>query len=236
MDKVEDMTINKDIPRIKEILQTSPVIIAISGPSGAGKDYLTNNAIGYFDSFGINTHNIQMVTERPHRGEVETKICITSEEYDSLQAQDLLIGDHVNGVRYGYRISDFTAAIEATQKDGGLLVLELNPVKQFDFPRELEEKLGIKLTAWVGVSTTTEQTRQNMLERGETAQTIEERVSLIQEFVNSMESNSAIIMCDNGPDNRTNAAQDFINIIKDYTLLIYQLLFRLFKYPKIYTD
>lgn len=199
---------------VKEKLQKgNPVVIAVSGPSGAGKDYLTTRAIEHFSSEEIPVFNAQMTTERPHRGEAETKICITSEEYDKLQEEGALIGDHVNKVRYGYKKRDIEEAIDKAKKEGGMVIVELNPAKQGDFPEELKSHLGIDLTAWIGVETTPEQTEENMRERGESEKTIKARVELINEFIEAMEESDEITLVDNGPDNRENSPQDFINII-----------------------
>jgi ribose 1,5-bisphosphokinase PhnN len=203
---------------IKEKLQEKPAIIAISGPSGAGKDYLTDKAKESFAERGIPFFNVQMVTERAHRGAVETKKCITPSEYDELVKQGKLIGDHVNSVRYGYLLDDVSEALANSSEQGGIVVIELNPSKQKDFPTELEKKLGRDLTAWIGVETTEEQTRANMLERGESSETIEKRLSIMHEFFEAMEGNSDIKIVNNGPSNRANAANDFIDIIEESIL------------------
>jgi ribose 1,5-bisphosphokinase PhnN len=199
---------------IKEKLQVKPAIIAVSGPSGAGKDYLTDRARESFAEKGIPFFNVQMVTERPHRGAVETKKCISPAEYDELVAKGELLGNHVNSVRYGYLLSDFKNAVDASSEQGGVVVIELNPSKQKDFPNELEEKLGKDLTAWIGVETTEEQTRANMTERGEAPDAIEKRISIMNEFFEAMEANPMIKIVDNGPANRANAGKDFIEIVE----------------------
>lgn len=202
------------VTRIKEKASTTPIVIAISGPSGAGKDYLTQKAIKHFTSIGIPTFNIQMTTERPHRGAAETKICISPQEYDKLETENQFIGNHVNQVRYGYRISDVQKTLIEARNKKGIIILELNPSKQKSFPQELLSKLGINLTAWIGVKTTEEQTIANMKERGESDATIRARVAIIREFFDAIAENSDITICDNGPENRSNAANDFINIIE----------------------
>ncbi|SRR5260221_1901777 len=207
-----DMTTKID--RIKEVLKSEPAVIAVSGPSGAGKDYLTQKAMEYFAVNGIPSFNVQMTTERPHRGEVETKTCVSSSQYDKLVEHGLLIGDHVNKVRYGYQVKDLNHAINEAKEKGGLVILELNPAKQPSFPEEMKDKLGTNLTAWIGVETTEEQTRANMVERGESEQTIKERLAVMHEFVEAMENDSEIKICNNGPDNRQNSAKDFIKIIE----------------------
>lgn len=205
--------------KIKEVLaKTGPAIVAVSGPSGAGKDYLTDKAIGHFNSIGIPTFGVQMVTERPSRGAVETKICISPEEYTSLQEKGELIGDHVNAVRYGYHIEDIKNSFEDAKKKNGIVIIELNPDKQKNFPLELTEKMKLNLTSWIGVMTTDEQTRINMTERGESEESINKRIAIIHEFFNAMKTNESITMVDNGPDNRKSSHIDFINIIESAIL------------------
>jgi len=208
------------ITRIKEILSKNDVVIGISGPSGAGKDFLTVKAIQYFNEHSIPSHNVQMTTERPHRGEVETKVCVSPDEYSSLQAKGALLGDHVNNVRYGYNKADVQVAIEQAKADGGLVILELNPIEQTHFAEELKNQLGVKLTAWVGVQTTLDQTRVNMEERGETPDTISKRIEIMQDFITAMENNPQISLVDNGPDNRQGSAGDFIKVVEDAILSI----------------
>jgi len=199
---------------IKEILMKRPVVVAVSGPSGAGKDYLTEGARKHFETMGIKVINVQMTTERPHRGERETKVCVSPEEYSRLQLESGLIGDHVNAVRYGYQINQMREAIEGAEKEGAIVIIELNPDKQRNFPQEFKQKLGTDLTAWIGVQTTPDQTIKNMEERGESKETIEARVKIFNEFIEAMKANSNIHMCDNGPINRANAVNDFVGIIE----------------------
>jgi hypothetical protein len=174
---------------------------------------LIDKATEFFRAQEIPVFGIQMTTERPHRGDVETKICISPEKYTNLQEQGCLIGDHVNKVRYGYEVSSVTEALRKASEANGVVILELNPVKQTHFVEELEEKVGFSLTGWLGVETTVAQTTENMRERGETEETISARVKLQQEFVDAMEDNPFIKMVDNGPNNRENSAGDFIEIL-----------------------
>ena len=57
-----------------------------------------------------------------------------------------------------------------------------------------------------------------MEERGESSETIEQRIALMQDFMDAMESNPDITLCNNGPDNRSNSANDFIQIIDNAIL------------------
>lgn len=218
MSEIENMATQPTHHIIIERLRSNPAIVAVSGPSGAGKDYLTDRARESFAERGIPFYGVQMVTERPSRGAVETKKCITPEEYDRLVEEGRLIGDHVNKVRYGYLLEDIESALNQSSESGGIVVIELNPTKQREFPQELDQKLGRRLTTWVGVQTTEEQTRTNMRERGEAETEIEIRISIMNEFFDSMRENPMIRVVDNGPENRANSATDFIVIIEQSIL------------------
>lgn len=201
----------------KENLQLNkPVIIGVSGPSGAGKDYLINASSQYFQDNGANTTIVQMTTERPDRGPgVETKICIPSTDYDQLEKNNQLIGSHQNGdYRYGYKTEDIQKALESCNK-GGIVFMELNPFAQTKFPQELKAKMGIDLLAWIGVLNTIEQTEADMRKRGEPEDSIKERIAKVQKYYDAINQNPDISYVDNGPTNRTGSTSDFIKIIKD---------------------
>lgn len=113
-------------------------VIGISGPSGAGKDYLSKQMI---EKLGL--ERVAMVTTRPARPEGEEKICISQNEYQKLVEDGELVGDHENkGFRYGYRIKDLTSVSKA--------IIELNPVYQSHLPKELL-KWGIDFAGWIGL-------------------------------------------------------------------------------------
>jgi len=218
MNKSKDIILPQINPtearKMKNILREKPAVVAISGPSGAGKDFLTSQAVDCFLTIGIPCNNVQMVTDRPSRKPgVETKVCITSLEYSELQRRGKLIGDHLNVSHYGYRTADIQAAMNSARSSGGLVILELNPITQTDFPDMMTERLGTGLAAWVGVKTTPEQTRLNMLERGESPENIENRLAIMSQFNRAMKGNNVIQIVDNGPTNRKRSTFDFIHII-----------------------
>lgn len=194
----------------------SPVIVGVSGPSGAGKDYLINASSQQFADMGVNTTIVQMTTERPDRGPgVETKICISSDEYSKLEAADKLIGSHQNGdYRYGYKIEDLQNGLNRCQ-NGGIVFIELNPFAQPNFPQEIKQKLGVDMLAWIGVQNTIEQTETSMRERGESEDSIKERIAKVKKYYDAMADNPFISYVDNGPTNRTGSTGDFVKIIKD---------------------
>jgi guanylate kinase len=213
-----EMVTESNIALKENLTRHGPAIIAISGPSGSGKDYLTGRAIEYFQSVGIPSVNVQMTTERPHRGEVETKICVSPDEYKRLQEEGMLIGDHLNRVRYGYNKSELAKAFEEAKREHGIVILELNPFTQTRFNDELKEEMGLELTAWIGVETTEKQTEENMRERGETDEAIAGRLALIHKYNEAMEANEEITLVDNGPTNRAESHMDFAEIISSSIL------------------
>lgn len=201
----------------KETLNLNqPYLVGVSGPSGAGKDYLINASGQQFTDMGANVAVVQMTTERPDRGPgVETKICISSDEYTQLENSNQLIGSHQNGdYRYGYKTQDLVAGLE-TCKNGGIVFIELNPFAQPNFPQEIKQKLGVDMLAWIGVQNTIEQTETSMRERGESEDSIKERIAKVKKYYDAMNENPFISYVDNGPTNRTGSTKDFTNIILD---------------------
>ena len=204
----------------KEILNLDkPIVVGVSGPSGAGKDYLINASSTEFKNIGIATTVVQMTTERPDRGPgVETKICISSNEYSKLENSGQLVGSHQNGdYRYGYKLSELQNGLEQCQ-NGGIVFIELNPFAQGSFPKELKEKLGVDMLAWIGVQNTIKQTEISMRERGESEDSIKERIAKVKKYYDAMNENSFISYVNNGPDNRQGSTGDFVNIIKNAIL------------------
>lgn len=199
---------------IKAALKNRTVIIGICGPYGAGKDYMAQKAIEYFHSMSVPAQSVTMTTDRPSRGETETKRCVSPEEYDNLESQGKLLGHHGKYVHYGYHIDDLRASVDAFKKTGGALILEVSSNLQKDLPAELYTTFGLRLTAWIGIIATPEQTRLNMEDRGEDPEIITRRQASMQWILDSIYENPHIAICDNGPDNRHNSAVDFINIIK----------------------
>lgn len=196
-----------------------PVVVGVSGPSGAGKDYLINTSSNEFINLGVQTTTVQMTTERPDRGSgVETKICISSDEYSQVENSNQLIGSHQNGdYRYGYKMIDLQKGLEQC-KNGGIVFIELNPFAQGSFPEELKAKLGVNMLAWIGVQNTIEQTETSMRERGESEDSIKERIAKVKKYYDAMNENPFISYVNNGPDNRQGSTADFTKIIKDKIL------------------
>lgn len=189
-------------------------IVAVSGFSGAGKDYLTDRAREHYEDKGVKTYNLQMTTEREDRGENETKICISSEEYDKLENNGELIGNHTFLMRYGFNTNDLKTLLNGESEENAILFIELNPFRQTEFPKELKEKLGVKLDCWIGVTLPVQQAIESMKERGETNEMIAERVDNLKKFEDSMKENKSLKIIDNGPDNRDGSPTDFIKIVE----------------------
>jgi hypothetical protein len=129
-------------------------IVLVSGASGIGKDYVIDNIKG-------STKTLQMTTERPSRGESESKICISSSEYKQLQEANLLIGDHRNdtGYQYAYNIGDIQNLI-----NNETIIMEVNPADQADLYHELSER-NIEVRKWIGFTANPDYITVNMILR-----------------------------------------------------------------------
>lgn len=129
-------------------------IILISGASGIGKDYIIDQIKG-------STKTLQMTTERPSRGESESKICISSEQYKELQNKGSLVGDHRNdtGYQYGYNIEDIQ-----NLKEDEVVLMEVNPADQSSLYTELVGR-GISVRKWLGFTAKPEYITVNMILR-----------------------------------------------------------------------
>lgn len=138
-----------------ETVANRPVVFAISGPSGAGKDYLQDQLV-----HSLGAVRVPMVTNRPARPEGEEKICITGEEYDELERSGRLVGSHTNdlGFKYGFRASDLAGAGHP------IVVIELNPAHQAEVPEQLSE-LGFHFGGWFGLVAADEYIAYNMNRR-----------------------------------------------------------------------
>lgn len=79
----------------------------------------------------------------------------------------------------------------------------------------MKEKLNVNMLAWIGVQNTIEQTETSMRERGESEDSIKERIAKIEKYNNAMNTNPFISYVNNGPDNRIGSTGDFVKIIKD---------------------
>lgn len=96
--------------------------------------------------------------------------------------------------------------------------IELNPFAQGSFPQDIKKSLGIEMLAWIGVKSTIKQTEISMRERGESENSIKERIAKVEKYYNAMETNPFISYVDNGPDNRQDSTDDFTKIIKNKIL------------------
>lgn len=133
----------------------SSTVICISGPSGAGKDFLLGTLNP--DDYTV----VQMHTTRPSRG-ANDKPNISNEEMTRLNDEGLLLGHHVNatGFVYAYKIKDVQSAIMT----GKVVILEINPETQSDLPQELVSK-GISFGGWVALFPDLKYIAENMVLR-----------------------------------------------------------------------
>lgn len=113
-------------------------VVGISGPTGAGKDYLS---IHTREVLGLG--HATMLTTRPARpAGSENKIPVSLDEFRGYKDHEL-IGKHEDaGIHYAYRIEDL--------KNIGQGLLELNPVLQAHVPIEAK-KYNIKMMGWIGL-------------------------------------------------------------------------------------
>lgn len=138
-----------------ETVADRTVVFAISGPSGAGKDYLQDQLVQ-----NLGAVRVPMVTNRPARPEGEEKICISDAEYDELEHSGQLVGSHTNdiGFKYGFRASDLAGAGHP------IVVIELNPAHQTEVPEQLGA-LGFHFGGWFGLVATDDYIVYNMNRR-----------------------------------------------------------------------
>lgn len=181
-------------------------VVGISGPSGAGKDYLSKQMI---DKLGL--ERVAMVTTRPARPEGEEKICIGQEEYNNLVEEGKLVGDHENkGFRYGYRIDDLTKVSKA--------IIELNPVYQSHLPEELL-KWGIDFAGWIGLVGDPQYLIDNMDSRQVMSpDEMQKRLDMANQImgaINKLSGENIVTSYHVGWDNRQTMADEVANIAQD---------------------
>lgn len=182
--------------------------IGISGPPGAGKDYLSKFIVS-----NLKLNRVAMVTTRPARPE-EEKICINDKEYNKLLKNNLLVGHHINkGYKYAYKIYDLKAI-----KGPG--IIELNPINQVSLKDELS-KHGINFAGWVGIVGDIEYLISNMNSRQKMPDTeITKRTdmarSIVQEIKKLHDNNIINVIFKVGWHNRKSMTTEFANIIKTY--------------------
>jgi len=191
-------------------------VIGISGPSGAGKDYLTQVVI---ERLGV--ANPQMVTTRPHRGEgVETKICIADVDYNKHLESGELVGHHENkGFHYAYRIGDIQA-LAANGATGA--IIELNPVYQAAVPQELADRpeaKDVSLVRWFVLEADPEYLTHNMTARQEmAAEELAKRLDMarmIMEAGQQLAGRDEVVMFKVGWHNRETMADEFAKLVAE---------------------
>lgn len=190
-------------------------VIGISGPSGAGKDYLTQTVI---ERLGV--ANPQMVTTRPSRGEgVETKICIDEGVYNRHLEAGELVGHHENkGFHYAYRVSDIQSLIENGASGA---VIELNPVYQSAVPQELIERPeagDVRIVRWFILEGDPEYLTANMTSRQDMpADELAKRLDMANMIMSAgrdLSDRDEVAMFSVGWHNRATMADDFTKLVE----------------------
>lgn len=182
-------------------------VVGISGPSGAGKDYLSKQMI---EKLGL--ERVAMVTTRPARPEGEEKICIGQDEYNKLLEDGKLVGDHENkGFRYAYNIDDLTNVSKA--------IIELNPVYQSHLPEELL-KWGIEFAGWIGLVGDPQYLIDNMNSRqAMSAEEMQKRLDMANQImgaINKLSDEKIVTPYHVGWDNRQTMADEVAQMAKDF--------------------
>lgn len=182
-------------------------VVGISGPSGAGKDYLSKQMI---EKLGL--ERVAMVTTRPARPEGEEKICISQDEYNKLLENGKLVGDHENkGYRYGYNIEDLTKVSKA--------IIELNPVYQSHLPEELL-KWGIEFAGWIGLVADPKYLIDNMNSRQVmSADEMQKRLDMANQImgaINKLSDEKVVTPYHVGWENRQTMADEVAQMAKDF--------------------
>lgn len=182
-------------------------VVGISGPSGAGKDYLSKQMI---EKLGL--ERVAMVTTRPARPEGEEKICISQDKYNQLVAAGKLVGDHENkGYRYGYNIDDLTKVSKA--------IIELNPVYQSHLPEELL-KWGIEFAGWIGLIGDPQYLIDNMNSRQamppDEMQNRLDMANQIMGAINKLSEEKVVTPYHVGWDNRLTMASEVAQMAKNF--------------------
>jgi len=178
--------------------------VGISGPTGAGKDYLVGNAT---ERLGLNI--VRMHTTRPRRPEgSENKIPVSEEVFMAYPA-DELIGKHEDaGIWYAYKLEDL--------QNAGATIVELNPMKQAEVPDQLRAH-GMEMVAWIGLHGEDEYLMHNIGNRQEMSpEELATRLRLSHEFINRLKELSdegIVTLYKVGWDNRSTMADEFTDMI-----------------------
>ena len=205
-------------------------VLGLSGPDGAGKGYLTQNAIEILNNeLGFRISEIQMISTRsPREGEqyytnmeelsksssvLGGKRCVSDELFDKLLANSSLVGDHKNdnGFRYAYLVNDFKVA-------KGALLIELNPVFQSRISEDLS-KHGINFVSWIGLMGNIDYLRTNIKSRQPdmTDEELDKKIGMAEsiiETLNELRGDSKLQLFTVGWENRESMAKEFADLIK----------------------
>lgn len=191
--------------------ESKPKIVAISGPDGAGKGYLTDQVI---QVLGLTEK--AMLTTRPSRGLSETKKPVGIKEYNLLLVEGRLVGHHENkGNFYAFLADDF----KDLETNG---IIELNPALQPDTPKELRKR-GIDFVGWIGLEAELDYLSGNIKSRTlkDTSKEVDPKVleakldmaKTIMDWQNKLISEGTMTRFKVGWHNRTTMGQEICQII-----------------------
>jgi hypothetical protein len=183
-------------------------VLGVSGPDGAGKGYLTENALARHPRIT----EVGMLTTRPAR-EGDTKVSVSDADFDSMLSKGELVGAHRNdnGFRYAYRASDL--------KDRGPTIIEINPTNQAGIVNDLA-RLGINMAGWIGVIGDSDYVRGNMQRRQPDMgpDELERKMGMgyrIADGLKELEASGHVTIFNVGWDNRETMADDFNAIVEE---------------------
>lgn len=152
--------------------------LVISGPSGVGKTYLTNYLIKNYPFKLV----LSTMTRQPRPGEVHMvdNEFLSEEEYKKVEdSGDFFMSVEFFGAKYGYRKS----FVENIKKEGFIpIAILFTPVVEL-FYREYPESFGIYL-----LPTSADLLTKRMKQRGENKETIEKRLSSMQNEIEFYET------------------------------------------------
>ena len=205
-------------------------ILGISGADGAGKGYLTQEAVRILGEHGIEIFELQMISTRaPRNGEISYnsldqlnqptgmaggKRCVSDELFNQLLTTGRLIGDHTNynGFRYAYLKDDFDRlALES------IAIVELNPVFQSGIGIELQET-GIRF-GWLGLTAQTDYLEENIRNRQPeiSEEDLNNKLRMADEIMvhlKDLESKGLLVSFQVGWNNRNTMGVDFAERVK----------------------
>lgn len=212
------------------MIDQQPFVLGISGPDGAGKGYLTEQAVKILGEAGIEIVELQMISTRAPRdgersynslnqlnettGMAGGKRCVSDELFDELLEAGRLIGDHqnTNGFRYAYLKDDFDRL-----DLGSIAIVELNPVFQREIGIKLQET-GIRF-GWLGLTAKTDYLKTNIQNRQPSIseEELTKKLRMADEIIlhlQNLEGRGLLVSFPVGWNNRETMGTDFAERVK----------------------